>query len=162
MFRDEIVESMRQLTELRLSDLLSDEEFYGRMQAQIEAFRTARGFPKDKTAEHLSPFIPSSHSPDQPLFSVTLHSPEGEKRYEFTKREITLGRAKDSDIVLLRTDISRRHARIIVRDGRFVVLDLQSENGTHVNNQPVNSPLVVHPHDLLTLGDYQVVLEPMW
>ena len=78
------------------------------------------------------------------------------------QRELTIGRSSESDLVLRRNDISRRHARILLRDDRFILLDLKSENGTYLNGNLVGSPQVVHPNDQITVGDYQLFLEPLW
>lgn len=162
MFRDEIVENMKQLIELKSSDLLSDEEFLGRLEELLSQFRSARGFPPREEVIEDIPYIPSDPEPSNALFSVVIHSPEGKQRFEFNQREITIGRSSESDIVLRRNDISRRHARILLRDGRFILLDLKSENGTFVNGTRLYSPQVIHPSDQISLGDYQLYIKPMW
>ncbi|MCB9637653.1 MAG: FHA domain-containing protein [Myxococcales bacterium] len=161
MFRDEIVEQMKQLTELKLSDLLSDEEFVGRMDELLHHYCHARNLTQREHTEPLQ-IIEQPEGPIAALFAVTVHGPEGQQRYEFNQRDITIGRSSDSDIVLRRTDISRRHARILVREDRFVVLDLKSENGTFMNGQRLGSPQVAHPSDQLNIGDYTLFVEPLW
>ncbi len=162
MFRDEIVETMKQLTELKASDLLSDEEFVGRIESLINDFRQARNFPKREEVIQPAPFVPSNAPIPTPLFAVTIKSPDGEQCFEFTAREITIGRSSESNIVLRRSDVSRRHARLLIRDGRFILLDLKSENGTYVNGERLRSPQVIHPNDQITIGDYQLFFEPRW
>jgi pSer/pThr/pTyr-binding forkhead associated (FHA) protein len=50
-----------------------------------------------------------------------------------------LGRAKDCDIVIPGTHLSRRHAEITVTDDdKLLVRDLKSVNGTFLNNHPIN------------------------
>lgn len=51
-----------------------------------------------------------------------------------SKKELTLGRADENDIVVLGTLISRLHARLEVARDRFLLVD-QSTNGTFVTNQ---------------------------
>jgi pSer/pThr/pTyr-binding forkhead associated (FHA) protein len=161
MFRDEIVEQMKQLTELKLSDLLSDEEFLGRMDEMLHHFCRARDFIERDDTEPLR-IIEPQESPIHALFAVIVHGPEGQQRYEFKQRDITIGRSSEGDIVLRRTDISRRHARILVREDRFIVLDLKSENGTYINSQRIGSPQVAQPSDQISIGDYTLYLEPLW
>jgi adenylate cyclase len=50
------------------------------------------------------------------------------------KKEITMGRAEENDVVIKGTLISRLHARIEVLRDRFLLVD-QSTNGTFVTNQ---------------------------
>ena len=54
--------------------------------------------------------------------------------------ETVLGRDETADIVLTDTsdELSRRHARIVLRDEDVIVEDLDSPNGTFVNGQRVD------------------------
>lgn len=162
IFRDEIVENIKEIAELRLSDLITDEELLERVESLLFQYRTAHGFPPRAEAVELPLFVPPNNAELGPFFAVILHGPEGQHRYEFASREITMGRSSESDIVLPRTDISRKHARLILRDGRFILLDLKSENGTYINGTRVSSPQVVQLDDKIAIGDYQFYLEPLW
>ena len=50
------------------------------------------------------------------------------------------------------TQVSRRHARVTVQNGRAVVEDLGSTNGTYVNEQPIHSPRMLNPGDRIRVG----------
>ncbi|WP_237064754.1 FHA domain-containing protein [Microbulbifer guangxiensis] len=53
-------------------------------------------------------------------------------------REITVvGRSDECDITFSLSHLSRRHARLEVRDGLLFVIDLGSANGTYLNNKRV-------------------------
>src|SRR5688500_15960956 len=56
-----------------------------------------------------------------------------------TGQTITLGRLKDCDVVLDDESASRRHCTITGRDDGVVVTDLQSANGTFVNEKRITS-----------------------
>jgi pSer/pThr/pTyr-binding forkhead associated (FHA) protein len=56
--------------------------------------------------------------------------------------------------------VSRRHARIDVRDGGWVVADLRSANGTLVNGWRVLDEATVRPGDRLTFGAITYRLGP--
>jgi FHA domain-containing protein len=49
----------------------------------------------------------------------------------------TIGRSPSNDIVLKESKVSRQHATVHFRDGRFVIVDLKSSNGVLVNNKRV-------------------------
>ena len=49
-------------------------------------------------------------------------------------------------------DLSRRHARIFEQDGRLLIEDLGSTNGTLVNGRRVAGPTEIRPGDLVDLG----------
>ena len=53
--------------------------------------------------------------------------------------EVTIGRDPACTIVLRDPLVSRRHARLRVRGGRFTVEDLGSRNGTVVNGRHVKN-----------------------
>ena len=75
------------------------------------------------------------------------------------EREVTIGRIEGNHIVLADPNISRRHARLIVRDGRYVLVDLESTNGTYVNGRQVTAPLVVRTTDQIRMGEYTLAIE---
>ena len=56
---------------------------------------------------------------------------------------ITIGRADDSTIVLTDDFVSTRHARLVPADGKWLVEDLGSTNGTYLDRQRVTSPTPV-------------------
>lgn len=56
---------------------------------------------------------------------------------------ITVGRADDSTLVLTDDYVSTRHARLVPRDGTWVVEDLGSTNGTYLDRQKVTGPTPV-------------------
>jgi len=60
-------------------------------------------------------------------------------RYDLAVHEgaITIGRESGNFVQLDDNEVSRRHAEIRRIEGRFVVGDLKSSNGTYVNNRKV-------------------------
>jgi pSer/pThr/pTyr-binding forkhead associated (FHA) protein len=62
----------------------------------------------------------------------------GEKHYSIPPAGATIGRSTNSDVRLDDQLASRRHARIDRREGEFVISDLESTNGTFVNERPVH------------------------
>lgn len=71
-------------------------------------------------------------------------------------RTITLGRTKACDICVDELSVSRRHCTLQTREDGCEVVDLQSANGTFVNDGRVTSALL-KPGDRLRLGS--IVLE---
>jgi hypothetical protein len=76
--------------------------------------------------------------------------------------ELTVGRVVGNDVVIASGNISKRHARIVVRDGKAIVVDLKTTNGTFVNGRRVQAPLVLGAGDRVVVGDHslEVVLAP--
>jgi hypothetical protein len=69
---------------------------------------------------------------------------------------VSIGRLPGSDVLLSDPGASRRHAEIRRRDGRYVVTDLGSTNGTLVNEASV-AERELHHGDRITIG--RTVLE---
>jgi len=65
---------------------------------------------------------------------------------------LIIGRHERCDVVLRDPSVSRRHARLIFRDHKWIIQDLRSTNGTIVNGTRVGRS-EVRPGDLLALGD---------
>jgi Mg-chelatase subunit ChlD len=78
--------------------------------------------------------------------------------YTLLKTEVSLGRGEDNDIVIPHPSVSRSHARLARRNGSFVLTDLNSTNGSYVNNNPVQGSAVVSNGSEVRLGDIRFVL----
>ncbi len=77
---------------------------------------------------------------------------DGRRHVSLHKPIITLGRRADNDIVLESPAVSRRHAQLRWRYGRFVLYDLSGQGRTAVNNEPI-SECVLQPGDVIRLSD---------
>ena len=69
--------------------------------------------------------------------------PDSGKVVQLTQAELVIGRTPPADLVIPHPEVSRRHARITLQQGRYMVEDLGSSNGTYVNGQPVRAPQVL-------------------
>ena len=75
-------------------------------------------------------------------------------RWLVSSKPLTLGRAKDCDIVLPERQISRHHARIEQDESGFIIRDLGSKNGTFVNGESVREqPYRLRDGDETELAD---------
>lgn len=77
------------------------------------------------------------------------------QRYVFDKDVISIGRARDNDIVIENLSVSRNHARIRRADGKFILTDLNSANGTMVNMVRVTKHEIVDG-DLVQIGKHSL------
>ncbi len=94
------------------------------------------------------------------MFTVVITEKGGsQKRLSFEESEVTIGRVPGNDIVLPKGNVSKRHSRIVLKDNRFIVVDLKSTNGTYVNGRKITSPLVVRDGDKIYIGDFIITLE---
>jgi pSer/pThr/pTyr-binding forkhead associated (FHA) protein len=73
------------------------------------------------------------------------------KDYPFPKGSVTIGRRKDNTIAFTNPEVSSSHARIDKVGTDYILTDLQSTNGTFVNNLKVYSHRLSHG-DRITIG----------
>jgi pSer/pThr/pTyr-binding forkhead associated (FHA) protein len=71
------------------------------------------------------------------------------KEYPFLNDSVTIGREEDNTIVIPNLAVSGYHARIDKVGGKFIITDLQSTNGTFLNNKKVVSQKLVHGDNIL-------------
>jgi len=69
---------------------------------------------------------------------------------------LTIGRRDTNDVVLEDPAVSGHHAKIDCLEDRFVLIDLQSKNGSFVNEQLVNSHWLKH-EDVITIGEHSLI-----
>ena len=79
------------------------------------------------------------------------------EKYRLADREITIGRQKDSDIVLKKTTISRKHAVIKIEDNGYTLVD-HSAFGTNLNKQLVKSH-VLKVGDVISIFPFTITVE---
>ncbi len=69
---------------------------------------------------------------------------------------LTIGRRKMNDVIIQDPSVSGHHAKIDPVGDRFVLLDLQSKNGTFVNERLVISHWLKHG-DVISVGNHQLI-----
>ncbi|MFT7582419.1 MAG: pilus assembly protein CpaF [Myxococcota bacterium] len=95
------------------------------------------------------------------MLTLTIREKNGEERQLlFEKEEVTIGRAGGSDIVLPRNNISKRHARLVDKHDKVVIVDLRSTNGTYVNGRRITAPELLTNDDKVYIGDFVIRLTP--
>lgn len=78
---------------------------------------------------------------------------EATRSPEFAKPEVTLGRRPSNDVVLADASASGSHARVFVTGSALTIVDLDSTNGTFVNQRRLRGPHVLSPQDVVEIGD---------
>lgn len=78
--------------------------------------------------------------------------------FPLESESVVLGRHPGCDIVLEVGAVSRQHARILQLDGSFYVEDLNSRNGTFVNDERVEGRCKLADHDQVKICDIVFVV----
>lgn len=81
---------------------------------------------------------------------------DGQQHVPLTKPVTSLGRNVDNDVVLDAPTVSRQHAQIRWRYGRFILYDVSNRGRTQVNNQTVNET-VLKSGDVISLSDVKLI-----
>ena len=78
------------------------------------------------------------------------------RRVPLDKETVTLGRGSGNDLVLADSAISRRHARLQRLPHGWLLIDLNSANGTNVNGDPIIGPYLLQDGDSISAGEQQL------
>ena len=73
---------------------------------------------------------------------------------------VNIGRADYNDLVVPDPSVSTSHAKLQRREGVWVLVDLDSTNGTFVDGERVKGEAPLAPGATVRLGDVQLVFEP--
>ena len=95
------------------------------------------------------PPAPPPPPPAPPAMEISMREARTGNKYEARGGRLRLGRGEECELRPLRegdTSVSRVHAEIVLLDGRAVLRDLKSRNGTYVN-------------DVLLVGDHTIKIE---
>ena len=92
------------------------------------------------------------------LARLTIQNgPMGGHSYLFHQDVTTIGRTNGNDLIISGRTVSRRHARLWFDNGRWYLEDLQSANGTLINNVRIYQPVALNDGDVINYGDEVVV-----
>jgi len=92
-----------------------------------------------------------------PRLTFIRHDEGQSSEQSFTSAEIIIGRDKTCDYILTNDTVSGRHARLSHHHSQWWIEDLQSTNGTFLNDERVETAIVVISGDELRCG--QALLE---
>lgn len=81
---------------------------------------------------------------------------DGRTHVPLDKPLITIGRHVENDVVLDSAVVSRKHAQIRWRYGRFILYDVGSRLGTQVNEQPITE-CALRPGDVILVGNVALI-----
>jgi hypothetical protein len=81
---------------------------------------------------------------------------EGHRHVNLLQPVVSIGRALGNDIIIEDPRVSRSHAQLRQRYGRYVLYDLGSSGGTQINGYPIEE-CVLHSGDVISFAGVQVI-----
>ncbi len=91
---------------------------------------------------------------------VVRSGPLRGKRFPIKVPIVNVGRAEYNDIVLADESVSTTHAKLQRREGIWVLIDLDSTNGTLVDGERTEGEVPLAPGALVRFGQVQTIFEP--
>ena len=70
----------------------------------------------------------------------------------------TIGRDAECDIRVKMSDLSRQHAKLSIGNNQVLIEDLNSTNGTQVNNKIIRQPTEINGGDVISFGRAKFLL----
>ena len=91
--------------------------------------------------------------------TLVIFKKNGERRDIHLNGDNTIiGRRPDCNIRVLKSAVSRQHCKLICENGHIVVTDLNSSNGTYVNQKKIQKPTTVSPGDVVSIAGLDFTL----
>ena len=94
------------------------------------------------------------------MYKLVISDDEGHATVvPLLRDEITIGRQEGNTIRLTERNVSRSHARLLSRNGCYIVEDLGSYNGVTVNGERIDARAELAAGDQLGIGDYDLAFQ---
>ncbi len=74
------------------------------------------------------------------------------QRWTIENDEFIIGRGSDCQIILPERQVSRHHVKILHEDGRYILHDLGSRNGTHLNGTQFEGQIQLQDGDEISIA----------
>ncbi|MBI5934301.1 MAG: FHA domain-containing protein [Chloroflexi bacterium] len=92
----------------------------------------------------------SDHS--SPSAFVIIAGPGAGKTIELPNKEIVIGRISPAELVISHVEVSRRHAQVAYRGGKYFIQDAGSKNGVRVNGEKISNERALADGDEIELA----------
>lgn len=80
------------------------------------------------------------------------------RTHELKAEKTTIGRVEDNTFQIAEASVSSHHCEVLLRGNDVVVRDLNSTNGTFINEEKITEK-PIKPNQILRLGQVQIRLE---
>jgi pSer/pThr/pTyr-binding forkhead associated (FHA) protein len=89
---------------------------------------------------------------------VIITGPSSGRKVPLLPMTMSIGREHDNNIELKDPEVARYHARVLFENGRFILEDLESSNGTWLNGEQTKQSALVNG-DRIKIGDTEMAID---
>jgi len=100
---------------------------------------------------------PTKEKPPEVALIVSVPG-QKEEIYYWAKTQMTVGRAMECEIILDQPQVSRNHATLTLQDGCYFIEDLDTGNGTYVNQVRIKKKELFN-NDTILVGNNQIIFK---
>jgi len=93
-----------------------------------------------------------------PVLTLITNTEQGQIQQEYQDANVIIGRDPACDLSLQDETISARHCQISYKHNRWWAEDLGSTNGTFLNENGIESPVILTDGDILRLGRIKILI----
>ena len=97
-------------------------------------------------------FNPAKRDLEMQIPKIILKNIEDGKEHLPGKSEIFIGREIRNDVIVEDEAVSATHAKIYFKNENWLIEDLESTNGTYLNDQRIYTPSVLLNGDVIAIG----------
>ena len=105
-----------------------------------------------------STFAPKK-KPEQDLPTIKLFNIAANSSKQFSSPEIYIGRDSNANFIVDDNSVSNIHNRIFWKEHAFWIEDLNSTNGTFLNDEKLVSPVALFSGDIIKCGTIEIEVE---
>jgi len=92
------------------------------------------------------------------FFIILSKNGEYIEEHMINKKRLHIGRHSDNDIRIKSDKVSRQHAIIIYHENEFFIRDMNSKNGTHINNKKIDMEQLADGA-VIEIGEYSLIFK---
>ncbi len=89
---------------------------------------------------------------------VPIDSPNGES-IDIKQSEVLIGRDPNCKVYIPNDTVSAQHSRLYFADQHWWINDLNSTNGTFLNDEAIDRPCVLTENDILSFGEVKFKIQ---